>query len=84
MGMRITSPLAYFRVQGVIAFSTFKCTSRQTYFKESFLRIAPGKSPASSRILKPLQIPATWPPREANLRISSMIGEKRAMAPVRR
>ncbi len=84
MGMRTTSPLAYLRVKGVMAFSTLRCTSRQTYLSESFLRTAPGSRPASSRIWKPLQMPTTCPPRWANLRTSSMMGEKRAMAPTRR
>src|SRR6266404_3823910 len=65
MGMRITSPLAYFRVQGVIAFSTLRFTSRQTYLSESFRRIAPGSIPASSRIWNPLQMPIRCPPRWA-------------------
>jgi hypothetical protein len=46
--------------------------------------IAPGSSPASSRIWNPLQMPMTGPPPEANAFTSRMIGEKRAMAPVRR
>src|SRR5678810_132463 len=79
--MRITSPFAYFRVQGVMAFLIFKCTSRQTYLSESLRRSAPGSRPASTRIWKPLQNPATCPPRAANFLISSMIGEKRAIAP---
>src|SRR5216684_900497 len=77
-------PLQPLRVQGVIAFSTFRCTSRQTYLRESLRRTAPGSIPASSRIWKPLQIPTTCPPRWANLRTSSITGEKRAMAPVRK
>ena len=66
--MRITCPLAYFRVQGVIAFSTLRCTSLQTYLRESLRRIAPGSSPASSRIWNPLQMPDHVPAAMRELR----------------
>ena len=46
--------------------------------------IAPGSRPASSNTWKPLQMPSTGPPRSANVRTAAMMGEKRAMAPVRR
>ena len=46
--------------------------------------IAPGSRPDSSRTWKPLQMPSTGPPRSANACTSRMIGEKRAIAPVRR
>ena len=46
--------------------------------------IAPGSRPASSRTWKPLQMPSTGPPRSANASTAAMIGEKRAIAPVRR
>ena len=46
--------------------------------------IAPGRSPASSKIWKPLQIPMTSPPPPAKSATASIIGLKRAIAPQRR
>jgi hypothetical protein len=64
--------------------STFSGASRQTNVRVRFGRSAPGKSPASQRIWKPLQIPSTGPPSRANASTASMIGAKRAIAPERR
>ena len=45
---------------------------------------APGSRPASHRIWKPLHEPITGPPTSAKAPTAAMIGEKRAIAPVRR
>ena len=57
---------------------------RQMNFRDRFWSSAPGSSPASVSTWKPLQMPITFPPRRAWAITSSMIGEKRAMAPHRR
>ena len=44
----------------------------------------PGSRPASSSTWKPLQMPSTGPPAAAKRATSPMIGEKRAIAPLRR
>ena len=49
-----------------------------------FRSIAPGSSPASSSTWKPLQMPSTGPPPAAKRSTARMMGEKRAIAPVRR
>jgi hypothetical protein len=49
------------------------------------LRIsAPGSSPASHRIWKPLQMPSNGPPASANPATAFIAGANRATAPVRR
>ena len=55
-----------------------------TNLMRSLRTIAPGSRPASSSTWNPLQMPSTGPPRSANALTAAMIGEKRAMAPVRR
>ena len=49
-------------VNGVRFVSTRRKTSRQTKRRPAFRSIAPGRSPASQRIWKPLQMPSTAPP----------------------
>ena len=49
-----------------------------------FFCSAPGRSPASVRTWKPLQIPTTGPPARAKAATASITGEKRAIAPGRR
>ena len=61
-----------------------KCTLRQMNFRLSLCRKVPGRSPASHRIWNPLHTPNTRPPPLAKDTTSSMMGEKRAMAPLRR
>ena len=71
-------------VKGVAVVSTRMCTWRQMK-RRPVLRIsAPGRSPASQRIWKPLQMPRTRPPDCANFATARITGENRAMAPVRR
>ncbi len=50
----------------------------------AFRSMAPGSSPASSRIWNPLHTPSTGPPWSANAVTAGMIGENLAIAPVRR
>ena len=64
--------------------STRTCTHRQTNLSDRLRISAPGSSPASHRIWKPLQMPRTGPPAAANARTASITGANRAMAPVRR
>ncbi len=71
-------------MKGVSVTSTRTGTMRDTNLMPRLRTIAPGRSPASSSTWKPLQIPRTGPPRSANLATAGMIGEKRAIAPVRR
>jgi len=71
-------------VNGVSVCSTRTGTSCDTNLMRSLRTMAPGSSPASSRTWKPLQMPSTGPPRSANALTAAMIGEKRAIAPVRR
>ena len=54
------------------------------YLRFAFWSSAPGSSPASVRIWKPLQMPMTGPPFFAKAATSSITGAKRAMAPQRR
>ena len=56
----------------------------QWNFRSRLRSIAPGSSPASSSTWKPLQMPRTGPPRRAKSVTAVMIGENRAIAPVRR
>ena len=71
-------------MNGVSALSTTSGTSRQTNDSDAFGRSAPGSSPASVRIWKPLQMPRTSPPSAAKAATARMIGENRAIAPHRR
>jgi hypothetical protein len=71
-------------VKAVPALSTRRSVHLQRNFNPSFLRIAPGSRPASQRIWNPLQIPITSLPAFAWSATALMMGEKRAMAPVRR
>ena len=81
-GILRTSPLLIASVNGVRFDSTRSQTSRQTNLSPALRSMAPGRSPASQRIWKPLQIPRTAPPRAANAATESMTGEKRAIAPL--
>ena len=72
------------RVNGVSVCSTLTCTYSQRNCRLRFRSIAPGSRPASSSTWKPLQMPSTGPPAAANGVTSCMIGENRAIAPVRR
>jgi hypothetical protein len=58
--------------------------SRQMNESDSFGRRTPGRSPASQRIWKPLQMPRTRPPSAAKSATAAIAGEKRAIAPQRR
>ena len=69
---------------GVCVVSTRRCTFRQTNRSDRFRISAPGNSPDSQRIWKPLQMPSTGPPRAAKPLISSITGANRAIAPHRR
>ena len=71
-------------VNGVRFDSTRRKTSRHTNRRPSFRSIAPGRSPASQRIWKPLQMPRTAPPCPAKAATDSITGEKRAIAPLLR
>ena len=71
-------------MSGVSSPSTRSVTSRQMNLSEAFRMRTPGRSPASHRIWKPLQMPRTGPPAFANATTSSITGEKRASAPQRR
>jgi hypothetical protein len=71
-------------VTGVSPPSTRSVTSLQMNLSEAFRMRTPGRSPASQRIWKPLQMPRTGPPFRANAETSSITGEKRASAPQRR
>ena len=64
--------------------STTTPTWRQMKRSPTFGSSAPGRSPASHRIWKPLQMPSTGPPSRAKAMTDSMTGEKRAIAPTRR
>src|SRR5581483_590870 len=83
-GTGSTSPGTRPVVIGEREVSTRTWTNRQTKRSCRLRMSAPGSSPASHRIWKPLQMPRTGPPRSANRRTSSMTGANRAMAPVRR
>ena len=84
MGMVITVPTGRPAVAGVSLRSTRTCTGWERNFTPALRSIAPGRSPASCRIWKPLQIPITGPPPRANSPTAFITGLKRAMAPVRR
>ena len=56
----------------------------QTKRPPSFMRMAPGRSPASKSTWKPLQTPITGLPAAACWATASMIGERLAMAPLRK
>jgi phosphoribosylformylglycinamidine (FGAM) synthase-like amidotransferase family enzyme len=71
-------------VNGRSSRSTMSGTSRQTKRRDSFRSSTPGRSPASQRIWKPLQMPSTRPPAPANSQTAAVAGEKRAIAPQRR
>ena len=59
---RSTSPGGTAPVNRVPAFSTRRWTYLQTNRSEAFRSSTPGRSPASSRIWNPLQMPITGPP----------------------
>ena len=82
--MRTVSPGVRPEVTAVCAVSTRSETSRQMNRSDRFRIRAPGSSPASQRIWKPLQMPSTGPPRSANATTSAMIGARAAIAPARR
>ena len=84
MGIFSTWPWLAAEVQGVLVVSTRTSTKRQMNLSPTFLIIAPGSSPASSRIWKPLQMPITRPPAAACFSTAFMTGENFATAPVRR
>jgi hypothetical protein len=71
-------------VKAVSALVTSSLISRQTNFSEVLRISAPGSSPASIRIWKPLQTPSTLTPLAARSRTVSMIGERAAIAPQRK
>ena len=86
---RLRSRLAYEALRGTgiaadVLVSTRRCTGVHTNCSERLRISAPGSSPASHRIWKPLQIPTTGPPRSPNSRTASMIGAHPAIAPARR
>ena len=71
-------------MNGVAVVCTTRSTWRQTNRRSLLGSSAPGSSPASQRIWKPLQMPSTGPPSRANAMTDSITGEKRAIDPARR
>ena len=63
---------------------TLRWTSLQWNLSVLLTKSAPGSSPASVMIWKPLQMPSTGVPFSARALTSRMIGECAAMAPQRR
>ncbi len=72
------------QVKGESVVPATRGTSRQMKRSPRLRMSAPGSSPDSTRIWKPLQTPRTRPPSCANLRTAFMTGENLAMAPQRR
>ena len=68
----------------VLAFSARRRVISQMNLRLRLRSRAPGSRPASVRIWKPLQMPMTRPPLEANSFTAFITGENRAMAPQRR
>ncbi len=83
-GIRISASGAYRPVHAVLVFSTRSRWSRQTKCSPALRTSAPGSSPASQRIWKPLQMPRTGMPRCAASTTSTITGANRAIAPARR
>src|SRR5207253_2640622 len=71
-------------VNGVRSLSMRTWIQSQRYSSDAFRTSAPGSSPASQRIWKPLQLPRTAPPSSAKRRSSYVPGESLAIAPARR
>ena len=63
IGIVSTWPGRSARVNGVSTLSTTTCVDWQRYCRHSLRMSAPGSSPASHRIWKPLHEPSTSPPR---------------------
>ena len=68
----------------VCALDTSSRTGLHTYFSRALRSSAPGSSPASHRIWKPLHTPTTAAPRPAAFTTSRMTGDCAAIAPARR
>jgi len=71
-------------VNGESVVAVFRKMCSQRNWSERLRISAPGNSPASQRIWKPLQMPSTSPPLAANPCTASITGLNLAMAPVRR
>ena len=72
------------RVNRLEVFSTVSSTVWQTKRMPALRISAPGSSPASVRIWKPLQMPSTATPRSAAAITAPTTGERAAIAPERR
>ena len=84
MGMRSTSPSPMPAVHGDPSPSRRRCVHSQRKRRLRLRISAPGRRPLSHSTWKPLQMPITGTPASAARTTSSMIGEKRAIAPQRR
>src|SRR6266446_6241587 len=82
MGILRTWPLVAALVNGVSVCSTRMCTWRQMKRRPLLRIIAPGSSPASQRIWKPLHTPRTMPPLLANFSMDFITGVKRVVVAI--
>ena len=84
MGILRTSPLVHLFKKALSLLTTQRFWCLEIKCKLLLRFNAPGKSPASVRIWKPLQMPSTFPPSFAKVVTAYMTGEKRAMEPERK